>query len=436
MEIDLERGQISCDLSMVGLPAFEDFALGLNRGLNIRDLKLNGISIDYNIDWGFPGRTAFLSDGIGIVPDADTLDPSSVLHLSYTGAFPVYGREEMTAAGDGMGVIAIKNGILRATHQALWYPVLVDRSSNFTMTKFQYDIQVQCKGCSSLYLAGSDPVKGSKARFVSALPSDLMLFAGDFDFFASGNTFFLNSRLSRKQGKIIDAALDSIRRFYSEILDQEFKQPLVLAQIFSIGPKSQYENWAFVVYPFIAAALNDLPKQIDPESGRFSDIQAFRLYSHELAHQFFGLRVKADNSYWGFYSESFAEYLALKAMEHAFDRRTFRDFLEIRYLHPNALSRTYQRLDQIEKDPDNLHKYAYFPMLLIGLEQQVGWNKMANFLRHLVQTASSTDLDFNFFRQKALESGISLEEWAAYEQTCIQTGNCLPWLKEQLDLSN
>lgn len=430
--ISLANGQITCDFTLTNLPKFNDPAISLNRGFNIKDLKFNDNSIDYNIDWGFPGRTAFLSEGIGVSPNIDTLLPTSKISISYTGAFPVYKPNEETASGDGMSVIAIKNSILRASHQTLWYPILVDRTNNFTITKYEYDINVVCKDCESIYLGGTEPVKAQKGNFKTTEPNDIMLYAGKYKFTKSKNTFFLNSKLDKIQTDILNSSLDSIKTFYTQILKTNYSQPTVLAQIFTIGPKTQYEKWAFVVYPCIVADLNEFNKQVNRSTKKISDINTFRIYSHELAHNFFGLKVKADNEYWGFYSESFAEYLCLKAIEKFFGKDKYIEFLNQRYFIEKALTKKYTLLTNIKSDINTNHLYNYYPILLTGLEQIIGQQRMFQLLAHLVNNTKTTNLNADTLKQSALDNSVTVEEWTEFESNYMKSENCLTLVKAKL----
>ncbi len=431
--LSLSSGQITCDFTISNLPKLNDLSICLNRGFNIKDLKINNKSTGYNIDWGFPGRTSFLAAGIGIIPNIDTLLLSAKISISYTGAFPTYKVNEETASGDGMSVIAIKNNILRASHQALWYPILVDRINNFTTTKYEYDINVVCNDCESIYLGGSAPLRARRGSFRANEPNDIMLYAGKYNFIKLKNTFLLNSQLNKFEADILDNSLDSIKVFYSQILQTSYTQPTVLAQIFTIGNKSQYEKWAFVVYPCIVADLNVLSKQVDLKTKKISDINAFRIYSHELAHNFFGLKIKADNEFWGFYSESFAEYLCLKAIEKFFGQEKYIAFLHQRYLTEEALMNKYTPLINVKSDISTNHLYNYYPMLLVGLEQIIGQQRMFKLLEYMVSnTTSRTDLNIDTLKQSAFKIGITMEEWTNFESNYINSENCLALVKVKL----
>lgn len=425
LAIDLSHGQITADLTLTNFPKMDNPAFCLNRGMNIKDLQADGKSIDYNLDWGFPGRSLFLSSTMGYSPNLDTILQDTRLTFRYTGAFPTYGPSEIVGSGDGMDVIAFKNNILRASHQTFLCPGLVDRTTNQTITQFAYDIEVNCPECTSIYIGGTAPVNGSKARLVAEAPNDLMLYAGQYAFSKQGNTWFLNSNLNASNQVSIDATLDGMRRFYRSFLTTKNNEPVALAQIFSIGSPTQYEDWAFAAFPCIVANLSSLSRQIDQTSGQLTDVMAYRLYSHELAHQYFGLKVKSDNLYWGFYSESFAEYLCLKAIENQFGAAAYEKLLRERYLTDRAMGRKFIHLDAIKNEIDNAHKYYYYPMVLAGLEKTVGKASMFRLLNYMVENVQSTNLNYESLKQAALASGISSEKWTAFENAYVHTDNCL-----------
>jgi len=433
IEIDIKQGKITCDFVISNLPKLDDPAIALNRAFTLYDLKINNASTDYNIDWGFPGRTQFLSDGIGIVPNLDTITNQTKISLKYTGAFPTYLKNEEVASGDNMGIIAFKDKIVRASHQSLWYPILVDRTTNLVSTKYTYDITVICKDCESIYVGGTNPVKSQKVRLNTAFPNDLMLYAGKYKFTQTKNTYYVNSNLNHTEQIAINATIDSIRAFYSSFINTNTNIPIVLAQIFSIGYKNQYEKWAFVVYPCVVADLAEIPKKFDFEKNQFSDIETFRIYSHELAHQYFGLKVKSDNEYWGFFSESFAEFMCLKAIEKTYGKEKYINFIRQKYLNEKLTSKKFIQLDSVKTDIDNSHKYYYYPMVLLGLEQTIGQEKMFIFLNHLVNTTTSTNLNYTSLKQSAINSGVSIMQWTEFENKFVKTNNCLKTINENLE---
>jgi hypothetical protein len=147
---------------------------------------------------------------------------------------------------------------------------------------------------------------------------------------------------------------------------------------------------------------------------------------------FFGLKVKADNEYWGFYSESFSEYLCLKAIEKFFGKDKYIAFLNQRYLTEKALSKTYTPLTNIKSDISTNHLYNYYPIILIGLEQIIGQQRMYKLIAHLVNNTKTTNLNANTLKQSALDNGITVEEWTEFESNYIKSENCLKLVKAKL----
>ena len=394
IDINLSEGKITCNFTITNIPKLDDPAFALNRVFNIHDLKINDKSFDYIIDYGFPARSSFLADGVGIVPNMDTITNETKISITYTSAFPTYKENEEVASGDNMGAIVFKNNIVRASHQSLWYPVLMDRTTNLILSKYVYAITVTCKECESIYIGGSNPTHSKRAFLKTNAPNDLMLYSGKYKFSKMGNTYFLNSHLKSNEQKAINNSMDSIRNFYSNIIKTNTQEPITLAEIFSIGYKTQYEKWAFSVYPCIVGSISEIPTKFDFTKNQFRDIETFRIYSHELAHQYFGLKVKSNNEFWGFYSESFAEYMCLKAIEKTFGKEKYIAFIKQRYLTKKAMSKKYIQPNSIKSDIDNLHKYNYYPLVLLGLEQTVGQSKMFNFLDFLTNKTTSTFLNY------------------------------------------
>jgi hypothetical protein len=427
IELDLRSGQISCEWVISQLPPMSDLAIALHRGMNVKSLRLDGRLISYNVDWGLPGRTVYLAEGVGIVPNVDSLVGRSTLSIAYTGAFPVYGPREFVPAKDGMGEIAVKGGVIRATHQSLWYPVLVDRENNRIVTAYTFDIRVRCRNCNSIYIGGALPRQTKNGRFVAETPHDLLLYAGDYRFQRQGDVFFLNTALNRGDQIALGQTIERIKAFYADWLDVlPAEKPLVLAQIFSLREKLQYDNWAFAVLPCIVMDLSRLSGQTDFFSHDNNALEQYRVISHEMAHEYFGLQLKSTNAYWGFYSESFAEYLCLKAIEHQFGAERYRAFVEARYLTEKALARTYAPLDE---QVNTAYLYFYYPMLLLGLEHTAGNDKMALLLQYLLKNTRQMDLDYQYLKQAALQSGITTEEWAVFEREYVHAANCLSRIK-------
>lgn len=429
--LDIEQGLFKCNLELSNFPLTENPAIVLNKGMNIKDVVVNGVSVGYNLDWGVAFQNPFLVEGIGISLN-DTITTNTKIRISYTGAFPIYEKDEFTANGDGMSAITIKNNILRASHQTLWYPILFDRETKTLNTKVSYDLEFKISSKKSFYITGSKPKKVRKYHVKSSQENDLLLYVGDYNFNTAHNIHFLNTQLDKVQEEKIGKRLIEIEEYYKNLLTDLGQQDIALAQIFSKGPKNQYANWAFVVYPAIVADLNQLVESINDDSGKINDINIFRIYSHELAHKYFGLHIKSNNIFWGFFSESFAEYLSLRYIKEFYGNTIFSDFLNKRYFSDRLLKKSFIQLNEVESDINNTHKYYYYPMLLIALEHFVGAEKMNKFLKHFVMTTKTNQLNYEYLKAKALESGIDKTQWEEFESKYIFSNNALQLIKSSI----
>ena len=124
--------------------------------------------------------------------------------------------------------------------------------------------------------------------------------------------------------------------------------------------------------------------------------------------------------------------MCLKAIEKTFGKEKYIAFIKQRYLTKKAMSKKYIQPNSIKSDIDNLHKYNYYPLVLLGLEQTVGQSKMFNFLDFLTNKTTSTFLNYETLKQTALSSGISVTECTDFENKYIKTDNCLKTIIERL----
>lgn len=428
--VDVKTGLFRAKLQLTGFPEMVDPSFCLNRAMNIKYLRYNGKVMDYNVDWGIPGISLWLTEGRAYVLPLDTLLAKDTVSFEYTAAFPVYDQNDEGAESDGMSDIAIVSNLFRAAHQTLWYPVLYDRATGFILSKYQYRIELKAPGCKNLYLSGSAPIKGSQAVFSSELPNDLLLYLGKYNADKSGDVWFLNHQLTVNEREKMAGILDDIRQKYGNWTGMPYKQDIVLGHLTSKGPANQYENWAFVVYPCVLANLKQLPQFLDKYQNKITQPIQFKLYSHELAHHYFGLKVMSLNRWWGFYSETFAEYMALLIIRETYSLDEWKQLMFSRYFSERNMSKQFIPLYAVEKDIDNVHKYQYYPMVLFGLESIIGKEKMLDVLKYMVSHLHSNRLDFNDFKKAVLGTGVSEEVWVVFETQFAKKINCLEAVKK------
>ena len=430
IQIDTKRGLIVCDLTIENIPEMKDLTLALNRGMTVKYLKADAETIGYNIDFGVFVLNSNLHGAISYSPTVEKTIPNTNFHIKYTGAFPTHDNDySENDYSDSQTKIAFKNNILRASYLTKWYPFLYDRETNELISRFTYDLNISGdKSVKAIYVNGSNPHKGQQFRAVSGSRQNILLYIGDYKFSKINDTYFLNSNLTTKEKQAFDSSLRSINDYYSSVLNTPNNQKsLVLAQIFSVGRKNQYQDWALAEYPATIANLEKHSDHINTRSGKLNDAATFRLYAHELVHQYWGLSVYSSNEYAGFYSESFAEYFSLKTVERFLGNEEYKALLKQRYLTKKALKSSQIPLNQIGKTSIKSVNpwYRYYSLTLLGLEQTVGKEKVFNLFRYLLNNTNSTNLDYNYFKDSALRSGITQKEWETFENDYVNTQNCL-----------
>lgn len=122
LNLNIQDGIIEGKILMSELPKNRKLSLILNKGLNIKFIKENGVVIYHEakeFSWDNIECELYLS-----VNDTLIMENHTDIYIEYTGKYPTYTEYEQ-ASGDDKGVIAIKNGIIRSTSQSPIIPILV-----------------------------------------------------------------------------------------------------------------------------------------------------------------------------------------------------------------------------------------------------------------------------------------------------------------------
>ncbi len=437
IKVDTDNGLISCDLTIENIPKMEDLTFALNRGMNVKYMKINDKTVGYNMDFGIAILNSNLTEARSYVPIIENNDSIKNVRINYTGAFPVYDNNYVNNNySDSQTTIAFKNRILRASYLTKWYPFIYSRTKNKLISKFTYNLKIiGNKLVNSIYINGLPPHKGNLFEAYSQTPQNLMLYIGDYKFSKVNDTYFLNTSLSKSERIGFDQSLKKIDDYFVSILNaNESRQAIVLGQIFSIGRKDEYEDWGFAEYPALITDLLKHSKYINSETKKIEDAAIFRLYAHELAHKYWGLSVYSANNYAGFYSESFAEYFSLKAVEYFLGKEKYEDYLKKRYLTQKARQTKHIKLTDINEKPlKNVNPwYRYYPMVILGLEQIVGKKRVFNVFKNLLKNTNSSDFDYLYFKDTAVKSGITKKEWERFEDNYVNISNCLDMILRNL----
>ena len=398
-------------------PAARRATFILNAGFNVRimhrgDRKpLRYALRDDNI------RGATVGEGL-IYVARDSIRPDEPLCVEYLGAFPVYAVDSGAFAfTDSKGFIAFNGRTLRAAEQTKWYPIPYDSAAGpQAYEAMTYDIDVRCDDCRGIYLNGSTPQAGPWARFRSAVPVSLLLFAGEITWSSVGSTVAINSPLPDRSLRTISTMVDSIGGYYARFIGIPYGQPIVFLthRIIENNPR---RRWGFVTYPTAAFSGDGLAALLG-DDGSIAPF-AWGYLGHEMAHYYFGTLAHPTGLLWGL-TEAFAEYLGLKVVRRELGDSAFRERIAP-YLAHWAQDSTSIPLDSVVSASEISGQYLYElgPVALLTLETLVGERTMGGFLRTMVSQPNPR-WDYTLMRDTALRSGVSTAAWSQFEDRCVR----------------
>lgn len=324
------------------------------------------------------------------------------IKLLTTGKFKNYTKGDHKS--DYKGKMVSNYGILRASEQAKWYPVLIDNTidqpSFLRKYAYQYDISATCDDCKHVYVGGGTPGKSGK-RFASSIPSnDIMLIAGDYNWVEKDNAVFINIKDPTLIKHIDDLFLD-ISTYYQKLVGFEMPSKFVFAHL-----PSDNTSWGgFMTYPTIVKVTKRITnKNLEP------------YLSHEIGHYLFGDVFKPSTKLYWFYLESFAEYISYKYMLATDPQLLQRDY--------NALGRNmnFVRLDKVTSHHqiNGQHRYNTAPFQLLAIDRKIGEAKMVAFIKEVYsQLGESTD-GYATFINSLKKVGVSNDIIKSIEEDIIQ----------------
>lgn len=423
---DLRAGTVHCDVFFSNLPPGKNYTLVLNKAFTVKYFKLAGKLLRYVDTKEVNGNTGYL-----LYADKEQQQPLvswEQLEVVYTAAFPTYAPGELTYSDD-MGVIAIRDGILRATSQSVFVPALVETSTNAYTDQYTYDLTVKSACPASVYVNGSVPQRGRTVHVVAALPYSFLLYMGDYAITKRQQLYLLNSKLPAPYVTVLAHNIEKIRTLYSQMTGVTYDQNIVLAQIFSIGPPDQYPAWAFTVTPTIVFDLNGLTNKISLPADTL-ELGLFQMLAHEMGHKYTGGGTVTKNL-WHFYSESFAQYLSWQAVAHVRGEADLRKLWERYSFNARQLQRDYVPFYEIEQTTQTItnSSYDYYPLYLVAYAKLFGEDKCNALLRQIAADKTRFPLDNEYLKRCALETGLSEQAWATYSTTFLEAKNCLPALR-------
>lgn len=410
--IDLPRGSISGDLCSSRVGGTAPLRFALNKGLNIESIRsTDGTILSYG---GYYDAKAV---GDGIEYRLEGADHNAFC-VRYVGQFPVYGHPTNTF--DYKGMIAFNRETLRATEQSMWYPQILDDSSEASAA-VSYDIQLQCVSCRAVYLNGDTAKPGPHGRFSSVLPRPLFLFAGDFSYMQRDGITYINGHVSEQTAEEIAREVDRIRKFYEDYMGIPVRDVPALLTFESVDRSRPIgkNTLTFAVWPTLAFD-GKLDFDTFRRRGRL-DETFWHTIAHEIGHHYFGTLFLTSGSYKWLYAESMAEYLALKAVQHSLGQEAFEIWVN-RYLQYIQKAPTPLLLKQAESAEGTAQdRYYYWPLLLLALDARIGEGRMGAVLSDILNSPRSSHRDYEFLKASTMKAGWSVAEWNDFEHTCIDT---------------
>ena len=397
VEISIKEGTFDCDLTLSNIPKIKDYFIRLNSGMNIlhmRSKKPNDFLIYFSkslADTTSTGESTayYFEDDTG----KGKFLPESI-QFKYVGKFPVANDTiENYSRKDWKGNIAFNQNSVRSDgRQSSWYPILYDITKDKDFHLVEYDIEISCKDCNTLYLNGNAPIKAKAVNFKSKVPRELTLFCGNYDFTEINDTYILNSDFNESETKGFSELINSYKEYYAAKLNIPFKQAVSFVQT---TPTSKNDSWMFVSYPTIMSIgwHNGLKNITNPKYQN-----SYRPFiAHELGHYYFGT-VKDFNSELGdMMSEGFSEYMSLQLTQEMIGQDVYKKKIEgkiknLKNFKPKPFSKIKS---DSEYDNRQLYVYDFAPIIFTAIEKEIGKEKTWNWLTHILNTRTNfTDYDF------------------------------------------
>lgn len=408
IEVSVTNGVLDADVKLSNIPTGSQYALRLNTGFNVEYFRDSKDTVNFSFDKAHQADKSYEAWLYTLKAKSD--ETSSIppqLQIKYTGKFPV--RSDKTKAsdrGDWKGNIAFNGKTLRATEQSAWYPVLYDTVNDLVMDKYTYDLTVRCADCKALYLNGDAPVYGTQSTFSSKEPVALLLLTGQYEFEQADGVYIINAALPQQMQTTLLSTTSRIIDYYQQKLGIPYGSPVVYLADTAVSRK---DSWMFVTYPtiaFITPQPQAFAMLFDTQTFQFKETSMQVYFAHELAHYYAGTYFKPNSTLFWFWLEGLADYLSVQAARTLFGdeeyRRILTDYMqETGSVTPMVLSRI-----ETANEIDNTYRYSYAPLLLTAIEQELGEEKMWQWLR-IVLTSGSKNTDFSFFKTSLLQAGVS-----------------------------
>lgn len=397
VDISFEQGRLESQFVLTNLPP-EDFTLSfmLHSDLAVERIALNDQKIS------FTKRKEDCYDcKVYSVDFQRRLKPSDRLQIDTEGKFKTFKAGQNKK--DYKGNIANNYGILRASEQAKWYPVIISKGKNLPafLRKYSYtfDLQANCD-CKSIYIGRGVP-QTSGARFISQEPSkDIMLIAGNYAWEEGEKAIFINL-MDKALIARLDSLFSSISTYYEAYSKIKMPTKYVMAHLPSDNPR-----WGgFMTYPTIVSVRKSM-----------GDRNLSAYLSHEVAHYLFGDVYQAEGNLFWFYLESFAEYFSYKYLMQHDPAAMQGDYRRLKKI------KDFVRLDQVKEfsQVTNTARYLIGPFQLLALEHRMGEEKMLDLIATVFPKLKTSKDGYRALIDALAEIGLDENTIASVEAELFQ----------------
>lgn len=400
--LSVKQGTMDCYFTLSNMPRIDsNYVIRINSGMNIHYFKnaKQGNLLYFERD-----RNDTMASGESIAyyfpgpKNKGRFLPLS-LEMHYKGMFPVINDTSRMMVEDWRGNIAFNGYSLRTDGlQSAWYPVLYDLKKQKRYEKVMYDIEIVCPDCSTLYVNGSNPVKGTTGHFVATKPQELTLYCGNYQYAGFNDTYVLNSDMDAKQTQEFGRIINSYKQYLASHLAIPYREKTTFVQT---TPNAKDYGFLFVSFPAILSVnppAYGLRTFFDPLRKNY-----FRPFiAHELAHYYFGHSLTTNSEFADVIEEGFTEYLSWKITKNLMGDSAYKSKVEgrlnkLKDFNAIPFASVHSKNDYGSRE---LYVYYYTPFLLTAIESEIGEQKMWAWMRTLLQTP--TDFTNYAFLKKTL----------------------------------
>ncbi|MFY0603056.1 MAG: hypothetical protein JXQ93_03845 [Flavobacteriaceae bacterium] len=413
--VDMDTGLFRCDLKLTNVTSIKEYSILINKGMNVKHfLDSNGVSLGYD---GSRLKGEAFQYVVG--NSKGVMDLPNTFQVAYVGAFPKYDDSYNTF--DFKGFIAMNDETIRATEQTKWYPVIYDVKNDRLINSYRYNLEIEVKGASSIFMNGSAPQKTTKGTFTSQKAVPLFLFAGNYDFVENAGNYIINTKVTQEKASQIFQNVKIIQDYLAKSLDQTFDGNIYLINHKAVNKRKKGSSWGFNTYPAFAFTGENTFGNILTDEGKFSN-GSYRYYAHEFGHNYFGNNVQSGKLYW-FWLESFPEYLSFTFAQEIGGEPFYKEVINSKL--KSVSDKKYIPLSKITEANQITGSYRYnmAPLILLSFDYEFGRSKMFEVLKELLVMAKKETLTLNHFKNAAKKSGVPTKAYQKFEKSYLSDKN-------------